>query len=438
MKSIAYVKKGTVAAVVFIVLCMLISAAPSASGGPVSFSFKAVKGYNSTVSLSAVQLATDSHGYAHLAYGLLDESGPDDLFYIYYATNRGGSWTTTMVDGPYANYSMTSIDLSARIFVDSKDGVHILYNCYIEVGADSVWGGKYASKAVVASSFTVTGLFADKNAQLLAATLGPNDTLSVVCEPIIASAKVIVYATKAPGGSFVSSSIPVSPEYGSASLAVASDGTPYLAYTNRTSMQLECLYRTGSTWDKEVVDPHVGTDYFVSIGVNSSGQPRVLYGWDSGSFNDQELRYSERSAYGWGGPAIIQMYNQTLWVVGSLVVVGDVSHLVYRSSTPALVTPLATTFNYTSHNSGSNFETQVVDANRSGAAAAVAIDSSGGIHVAFVSPHPSSDGDDILYSTTGTPTPITSGDLGVVLILGIVALEAAIAIAALFLLRRKK
>lgn len=434
------VRKGTAAVVVGIVICMLCAALPSASAANVNFTFQTAKTYNATMSLSAVQMATDSHGYAHLAYGVLDESGPDDLFYIYYATNRGGTWTTTVVDGPYSNYSMTSIDPSAWIFVDSKDGVHILYNCYIEVGTDSVWGGKYASKAAGASSFTVSGLFSDKNAQLLAAALGPNDTLSVVCEPIIASAKVIVYATKAPGGSFVSSSIPVSTDYGSASLAVASNGTPYLAYNNRTSMQLECLFRTGSTWNKDVVDPHVNTDYFVSIGINSSGLPRVLYGWDSGSFDDQELRYSEYRQGGWTGPAIIQQYDEPVWVVGSLVVVDDVSHMVYRSSTPALVTPMATAFNYThySYGGGSNFETQVVDANRSGAAAALAIDSSGAIHVAFVSPNPSSGGDDILYSTTGTPTPISKGSLDIALILGIGAILAIAAIGAIFILRRKK
>jgi hypothetical protein len=63
----------------------------------------------------SVSLAIDGNGAAHVAFG-----GPAPEYGLRYATNRGGSWTTSVLDDVYI--------LSVAIAVDSNDKVHLVYS----------------------------------------------------------------------------------------------------------------------------------------------------------------------------------------------------------------------------------------------------------------------------------------------------------------------
>jgi hypothetical protein len=62
-----------------------------------------------------VSLAVDHAGAAHVAFN----GAPPD-YGLQYATNRGGAWTTTMLDTGYAN--------GVSLAVDAGDKVHIVYS----------------------------------------------------------------------------------------------------------------------------------------------------------------------------------------------------------------------------------------------------------------------------------------------------------------------
>lgn len=412
-------KTGVIVAVLSVMVCMvMVSTASTVQGAQsVGFSFQVVDSYAQSVSASAIQLAVDSQGYAHLAYGKIDGG-----FGIYYSTNRGGSWSTQLLDGPFTSYSLSSWDPSAWIFVDSQDRVHIFYNYYVEEVGNSVIHGGYATKMVNSTGgFTKTELFSDKVAFIKAVALGPGDVISALCTISVPSAQVMAYVTKAPSGPFVSSPIPFTGpmNYGFASMDVASDGSPHIALVNSSStynattsdwdevVQLEYMHKSGAEWEREVVDGNIGRGYFVNIGLDSSDQPRILYGRDDGQStpSEQQIRYVEHSSGGWGVPRVIQEYGLSMWIGGSMAVYGDETRIVYPSSTPALVTPYAAAFNYT-HGSGNSFVTQLADADLSGPAASIAVDGSGGIHLAFVSLRQDMTGTNLLYGTTGTIAPV--------------------------------
>jgi hypothetical protein len=63
----------------------------------------------------SVSLAIDGTGAAHVAVG-----GPAPAYGLLYATNRGGSWTSSAVDGSYV--------LSVAIAVDGNGKVHLVYS----------------------------------------------------------------------------------------------------------------------------------------------------------------------------------------------------------------------------------------------------------------------------------------------------------------------
>jgi hypothetical protein len=66
---------------------------------------------------SMTQMAIDSNGHAHLAYANVITGG----LAIFYATNRGGTWETVQVDGPFDSWSVSSFKPSAWIAIDSVD-----------------------------------------------------------------------------------------------------------------------------------------------------------------------------------------------------------------------------------------------------------------------------------------------------------------------------
>lgn len=61
------------------------------------------------------------------------------------------------------------------------------------------------------------------------------------------------------------------------SVAVAGDGTPWIAYLDTATSTLACAWKTGGTWNHETVDYGNLTGYRPSIRLDSGGNPSIAY-----------------------------------------------------------------------------------------------------------------------------------------------------------------
>jgi hypothetical protein len=74
---------------------------------------------SATSTFYSVALAVDAGGAAHISYGAYDGSGG----YLKYATNRSGTWASTVIDGAVGG----NVGLMSSVAVDASGAAHISY-----------------------------------------------------------------------------------------------------------------------------------------------------------------------------------------------------------------------------------------------------------------------------------------------------------------------
>jgi|GEM_PF-4691254 len=395
-------------------MCALLASTPVRATDSV-FHLQTVETNALGTSMSQTQMAIDAQGHAHVVYGKAGEGGAA----IFYATDQKGTWETKKIDGPFSSYSISSWTPLAYIAIDSAGRINILYNTWqTPIGGNTYSSIKLATKLVDSSGdFSLSTLFPGQDTFVRSMCLGPSDVLWMLFN----NQTNVNYATKAPGGSWEVSNIPImSPSnYGSRAIAVGPDGNPQIAAANESSFynetihdwtyvhMMEYIHMSAGVWHKEVVDNATGRDYFVQIGLNSTNAPRIMYGRDDGQApaGSQQVRYVERSGTGWGTPQVLQSYSFIFWFFGSMSMRGDITHMVYLTPTAGSTTQYSDVMNYT-HGKGSSFVTQAVSTTVGGASPCLIVDASGGQHLTFTSVD-SDLNTNLIYATTTSASSIS-------------------------------
>jgi len=184
--------------------------------------------------------AIDSNDKHHLiSYNCRESDG------LYYTTNSGGSWTTTLVDsGTYGLGYKSDIEL------DSNNNPHVVYEAGTAVGLNYT----YLSNGVWSTPTTIDSL--GKNNPKLA--IDSNDKLHVVSVQRLCTGCAANYTTNV-GGAWVSEDFATmngwKPQV--VDIALNSSNNVSIAYINEPSSgsykYLTVYDKSGNTWDSEQI-----------------------------------------------------------------------------------------------------------------------------------------------------------------------------------------
>jgi hypothetical protein len=282
-----------------------------AEGGPPSWNITEVSSGEPLATMPIGTMCLDSQGYAHFCLGI--KVGYTTM--LGYATNRGGSWSTEIIDGTNDTYY-------ACITVDSADYAHILFTNATK------WSLHYATNA--GSAWTTQ--LVDASGRYGAAAFDSLGTLYVVytvedCLKLawLSGGLWSNYTVDSGSIGLMSSMWP--------SIAIDSENDIHLCYSVGTleSASLMYAHRSGSDWTKTVIEqfdssliPDLGCS---SITTDSQGYVHIAYvrGLHSGHDSGGGLKYATNAA-----SAIPEM-NAAMVAPCLLAVTGLVLLLRWRS-----------------------------------------------------------------------------------------------------------
>ncbi len=223
--------------------------------------------------------SNDKHHLIHYRYY-------DGLFY---STNSGGSWVTTMLDNG-SNYLGSESD----IVVDSNNDPHVVYK------ASGALNYTYLSNGVWSAPTTLDTLVYTEPKMVI----DSNDTIHIVS--IFRSNNGLANYTTNAGGSWTTETINQYPVYPLiADIALDSTGKVYIALitgtgTSQAQKQLNVYEKTGSTWSKDPVDSgQFGSTYKVELAIDANDVKHIYYQGSSGVFikNDANGTWSSGNEY---------------------------------------------------------------------------------------------------------------------------------------------
>ena len=211
---------------------------------------------------------------------------------LMYMTNASGSWVSEEA-------SATEPDHYTAIAVDSSGGVHIAY-----------YGGSsdliYATKASGGSWSSTTIDSTGTVGQYAAIALDSSGKVYISYVDVDDSYSVNVATNKS--GSWVLEEVEATGTTADTSIAVDSSGTIHLAYSNLAG-NLIYSYKTSSasSWTKETVDSTNSSMRFASLALDSAGTPHIAYiNGAGGDGSDGQLQYTSRTgSNAWSTPDAI-------------------------------------------------------------------------------------------------------------------------------------
>ena len=257
--------------------------------------------------IQSTSMALDSQDYPHIAYRDFATPGLRHAFW------DGTAWQTETVDTVG-----TSCGQSASLAIDASDNLHIGYRRDNDIRYATNSSGSWTYEFVdtnsgipyVSLALTTAGSprIAAYSTHLIYATRGPSNwTIEDIRygeniypslafdssdNPFVAyqrSGEGLLCADKL-GGSWASTSVHSGNVGRYASLAIADDGTRYIAYYD--SYDLWLAIWNGSSWSYSVVDDGGPADNRVgqecSLALDSAGNPHISY-WD---YTAADLKYA--------------------------------------------------------------------------------------------------------------------------------------------------
>ncbi|MFH1826452.1 MAG: hypothetical protein ABH823_04090 [bacterium] len=229
-------------------------------------------------------MAIDSNDKIHIAYRHNYGSGSEQLRYI---TNVSGSWVESLVFG---------VDTSVynSIAVDSGDNLHIAFYqtesasydlkyAYKETGSSTSWDIETIDSTGTVGQYNAVATDSDNNVYI--------SYIDVTNSDLKLASKV--------NGSWTTEIVDGGAMARDTSIAVGTDGTIHLAYTdNNSSLKYAYKISDASTWTKELVDSQGSMDY-ASLALDSSNTPHIAYKYNAGGDGDDgALMYSSRIGSG--------------------------------------------------------------------------------------------------------------------------------------------
>ncbi len=346
-----------------------------------------------------ISIAVDSSGYVHISYGERRNDSDSYISYTYYlkyTSNATGSWVTEFLEtgkGKRDSYNdvIRGIGVYTSIAIDSSDKIHISY---------------YDTNGIIKHAANASGLWVIES-------IGNVDAPSFTSISLDSSDKVhisydniggdIIYATNV-SGSWIPRRVDNGSDVGkSASIAVDPSDRVHISYYDATNRELKYVTNASGIWVVETVDSgDVGS--FHSIAVDSSGNSHISYSrssiyylyhcydlpWDCDETVAiiHDLKYATNASGSW----VTETLNSSGDVKNASIAVdsSDNLHIIYRYADRLYSYSYYDTYEedlkYITNASGSwatetirEFK-NVVPGNLS-----VAADSSGKVHVSYVS-----------------------------------------------------
>ncbi|MEA2678227.1 MAG: hypothetical protein QOJ81_2368 [Chloroflexota bacterium] len=215
-------------------------------------------------------MATDSSGYAHIAY-TSSEAG------LFYATNATGSWTTRPI-------ATTGYEWQPRIGIDGAGSVHIVFTHLVDTEYEGIYHATNAG-----GSWYVELLLADnllENGVDMKMTADGAMHLAWGGSPVGYSG--MLFYAKYASGLLTVTNISTTQRAGrsGATLAIAPNGSAWVAYESSVSGNcgIEVLTNNGGSW--HVAASGVGGCFgnVPTLGVEADGKVHVLW-WSSSNFD---------------------------------------------------------------------------------------------------------------------------------------------------------
>jgi hypothetical protein len=304
-------------------------------------------------------IAIDSSGNAHISY--FDESNDK----LKYATNAGGSWSTTTVDSAGNAY----IGISTSIALDSSGNAHISYNETLDLRYATNAGGSWSTTTVdsagnVGMLYASIALDSSGNAHI-----SYDENLN------------LRYATNA-GGSWSTTTVDSEGYVGEyTSIAIDSSGNAHISYTeyyynDGPDYDLKYATNAGGSWSTTTVDSEGYVGVYTSIALDSSGNAHISY-FDGSNY---DLKYATNAGGSWSTTTVdstgdVGMYTSIALDSSGNVHISYTEYNYYDGSNDDL--KYAT-------NEGGNWNITTVDSTgNTNKYTYIALDSSGNAHISY-------------------------------------------------------
>ena len=272
-------------------------------------------------------IAIDSYGFKHISYGRSGFFGED----LMYATDKSGSWVTTVVDSGGSVGEYTSIS------VDSNDAVHISYYDATNTNLKYATCSSSCSSASSWSKVTIESSSGDVG-EYTSISVDSNDAVHISYYD--ATNTNLKYATCSSSCSSASSWSNVTIESSSGdvgkynSIAIDSNDALHISYRDSTNTNLK--YATcssssctsSSAWTNSLIDSDGNVGSRTSIAIDSNDAAHISY-YD---FGNGDLKYATNQNGSWAKTTV-----DATGTVGKYTSIAidsnDVVHISYYDAT---------------------------------------------------------------------------------------------------------